>query len=1094
MRRGVHGGQAGRRHAWMGAAGCLLALWTSSCGFAPTPFVVHGPGTLGNEAPTLEILEPNANLTRSQGDSFLIRWTDSDRDDNAQISFSLVSTATNESVLVAANIDENDTIGPDELRVETTLIPQGTYNLAGTIDDGVNAPVQVFATVAGSAERVVITIVGPGEGPQTVPPTISVMEPAFNRSVTQDDTLVVVVQPTPAAPDPNVPFDPDSTVRVFIVLDVDQDPGNDDPANPDPNQIIVLRDRTIQPGDFDAITFEIGIDLAQIPPREGGEPYFIRATISDGTNPPVHSYAVGKISVVQLAAGEVDLFDIGRTKSGAKFQGFNPGALTGSTIKGGFDFDADGVDDFMIVARFGNPQNVGPVGEAYLIYGQGRVSETGQPIPGDRFGGTIPVNSVSDTISGVVFQAPPIRTSQIPVPDARTEGITDVAAIPDLNLDGRPELIFGLPHVHGAFDSMDYDPGDESSDLLFCYPDLLANNLSGGALGVNPNDLFFYAGGMAVTVNSSNRDSDPRVQNPPLVRLDTTAISLELTGQRPFILDAEGQSPAGSIIGRADVIQSDDAGSDPANEAARIAGWRVIAGPFDYIQTLFFQSFEPPREGLFAYNVGALGDQNSDGASEIIISSPHNERYLADLENTEGLFSTHLNSTVFTGSITVLPGDNYNMPIWRESGGADGTSTIPRRLLGACTGNPQARGLFIPADTFEIFAEDIDDFLHEGQSAGDFNQDGIDDILCGAPLNDRSSSLRDTGAAYVIYGRPFFGEVDLKNADDPLRVPMLRIRGINPDDRIGWSQATGLDVNGDRIDDVFIASPRVDFGGVTRDTCAVDVNRDGVINQTDLTLRSFENCMAVEGDEVFSNSACDAFDYDNDGDIDEDDRCVFCCLSDDCTPSSDCVLGTVQGACCDNLVDNGFVGVIFGGVTINGDRDISQLATSQLPGVVFYGAHALDRAGVDVSSAGDFNQDGFGDILIAVPGETRVDSAGRTRVGVVYLVFGGTHLTNTTWSLADVGTEALPGIVFLSPYVAGRPNEAAPLTVSSIGDINNDGFDDIAIGNPMADFIDLSFPQGPNAPGDDPATGRRRNVGDVYVIYGNNFGPNRLTP
>jgi hypothetical protein len=46
----------------------------------------------------------------------------------------------------------------------------------------------------------------------------------------------------------------------------------------------------------------------------------------------------------------------------------------------------------------------------------------------------------------------------------------------------------------------------------------------------------------------------------------------------------------------------------------------------------------------------------------------------------------------------------------------------------------------------------------------------------------------------------------------------------------------------------------------------------------------------------------------------------------------------------------------------------------------------------------------------------------------------------------------------------------------------------------MADFIDLSFPQGPDAPGTDAAVGRRRNAGDAYVIYGNNFGSNRVNP
>ena len=85
------------------------------------------------------------------------------------------------------------------------------------------------------------------------------------------------------------------------------------------------------------------------------------------------------------------------------------------------------------------------------------------------------------------------------------------------------------------------------------------------------------------------------------------------------------------------------------------------------------------------------------------------------------------------------------------------------------------------------------------------------------------------------------------------------------------------------------------------------------------------------------------------------------------------------------------------GVFIDGDRTIDQLATNDLPGAVFYGAAFGHRAGVDVNSAGDFNQDGFGDILVVVPGESRLDRAGRERLGVVYLIFGDTHLYNTRY-------------------------------------------------------------------------------------------------
>jgi len=67
------------------------------------------------------------------------------------------------------------------------------------------------------------------------------------------------------------------------------------------------------------------------------------------------------------------------------------------------------------------------------------------------------------------------------------------------------------------------------------------------------------------------------------------------------------------------------------------------------------------------------------------------------------------------------------------------------------------------------------------------------------------------------------------------------------------------------------------------------------------------------------------------------------------------------------------VGVVFGGVFVDGDRNMSQIGTPDLPGVKFFGSGVGHRAGFDVSSAGDFNQDGFGDLLITAPGEQSDD-------------------------------------------------------------------------------------------------------------------------
>lgn len=1270
----------------LGVLGSLLSCGGGNSG----PMFVAAPAVSGNVPPTLTITEPTEDLSVEQGTTFTISWTDSDRDSAATISFDLVSVANSAIVVpLVEGLQENDEgptglPNPESFTASTAVTTPGDYYIRGTIRDNLNAPVEAFASTGDVTEvRAVLTVTRTGFAPASTPPIVVVTEPTFNLSVAQDDALTITVSPTVDVVDPlnppenPEPYDRDSEATLYILLDVDEDPTNDDPANPVPEEIIVLSQQTVLENEFEAITIVEDVDLGRIPVRTDGSPYFVRATIQDAANDAVHDYASGTIHVGQAASGSVDLGEVGRTLLGVTFRGFNPGANLGSRMITARDFDADGVDDMLLVAQFGNPRNFGNIGEAYLIYG---LDQT-------RFGGFINVNSTSTDIPGVIFEAPPVRFRDDAefaglVSNPRTEGITDVATIGDLNGDGRPDLVFGLAHVDGVFQARDDDPADnpperddtveveivlrqgfsettignedpfsgvfsgfedtfidsarpnqnfggeldlewdndgpgermwtlirlrglldeipdsasavtelsaslefrvvnsgedasiheclteftessvtfnnfavggdepepgdpgddedidydeeelgsvggnagESTDVditpliqklvdgeltdvgndvllilvpaeggddnmrlrssefsqvtddrptltityqrarftgaLGCYPDVLVNNVADED---DEDDALVEALGFVPVVHSDNRDNDG-VLNPD--RLESTVVSLELVGQENGLLLFDGL-----VTQRAE-----------GEEGGRLSGNRFQVGAYDWIDHLLLD--QPPLEALFGWQVDSIPDMDNDQVDEIIISAPNNEQDIVDLENGGFTpFSTHLNSRAYTGSIIVIPGSDYGVDFFRDKTGEEGCASIPAndhqlRVLGQAPScsiqDPSPRAFFIPRGSFEVFAENPRDFLSGGRHAGDFNLDGVPDIMAGAPFND-SSAGDDAGASYVIYGRVPVGDYDLSLADNPLtRPPMLRVRGDSPNDQIGLRQERLGDVNGDRIADIVIASAAADFGGVARATCAADFDGDGDVDDNDLSTANFETC---DGREAFLDDDCKAFDYNNDRMVDDADRLVLECLQDD------------EDDCCP--VDNGFVGIIFGGVTIDGDRDISQIATSDLAGAQFWGSTAGERAGTDVASAGDFNQDGFDDILIAAPGRLWVDSSGQERLGVVYLIFGGPHLTNGKFSLSLVGSDQLPGIVFVSPYVAGRPSEAPPERVGFLGDINNDGFTDIAIGNTRADFTDESLPQDPDDPGTDPSTGRRPDSGDVYVIYGNNFGGNR---
>lgn len=296
-----------RRGTWiLGTVGVIVLLVTACAGEFGPLFFTGGTIDSPNFSPSLEITNPVASQIVTQGESFLITWTDSDPDSAAEISFDLVDTQTDAVFPIVDSIKENGDI--DSWSASTDAVPLGQYFLRGRITDYI-ATTEVFAELEPPLRGPVsVIIISPEEyDPTNQPPYFNVVEPAFSLSVIQGDVLVVSIQPlelepnsvNPACGDSDdIPYDPDNEVEVEVFLDYDNDPTNDDPSNPNANELIFLTGSTIAQCGSGILEFNMVIDLDLVPVRPDGSPYWVRVLMADGVNPPVNNYAAGTITVV----------------------------------------------------------------------------------------------------------------------------------------------------------------------------------------------------------------------------------------------------------------------------------------------------------------------------------------------------------------------------------------------------------------------------------------------------------------------------------------------------------------------------------------------------------------------------------------------------------------------------------------------------------------------------------------------------------------------------------------------------------------------------------------------------------------------------
>ncbi|MCI0347680.1 MAG: integrin alpha, partial [Chloroflexi bacterium] len=315
-------------------------------------------------------------------------------------------------------------------------------------------------------------------------------------------------------------------------------------------------------------------------------------------------------------------------------------------------------------------------------------------------------------------------------------------------------------------------------------------------------------------------------------------------------------------------------------------------------------------------------------------------------------------------------------------------------------------------------------FGFDVSDAGDVDGDGFGDVIVGAPLFDNGQT--NEGRAFVFVGSvsgfttapDWTGESDQANA------------------QFGSAVAGAGDLNGDGYDDVLVGAPLFDNGQTNEGRAYAYAGSPSGLSTTAAWTEEPDGQGSSFGQAVAS-----AGDVNGDG---YDDAIVGApgagrayVYHGSPTGLAATAAWTVQvfgvqfGRAVSSAGDvnaDGYADVIVGGtrafVFLGSPAGLSTTAVWTVAGA------PGERLGESVSSAGDVNGDGYGDVIVGAPGFA--NSLGRA---LIYLGSSSGPMNAAAWTRY--------GSKFFDQF--GE-------SVSCAGDVNGDGYSDVIVSAPRADF------------------------------------------